>query len=147
MTSSPSGASWVILTLPDRVSRTEVTGYDIKAEDFVRFVEDNSLWPVMYRAVVRRRRESDQRTVTARLDVRYLLARWLLDLASEVGSETDEGWVIGSLTQKDLAGRIGASRDAVAKELGKLRDQNVVATGRRMIILRDIAALRKIATA
>jgi CRP/FNR family transcriptional regulator, cyclic AMP receptor protein len=117
---------------------TEVAGLDIK---------DNALWPVMYRAVVRRRRQADQRTMTARLDVRYLLAKWLLDLANEVGIATDEGWEIGTLTQKDLAGRIGASRDAVAKELGKLRDQNVVATGRRRIILRDLDALRKIATA
>jgi CRP/FNR family cyclic AMP-dependent transcriptional regulator len=126
---------------------TEVAGLDIKADDLLRFVEDNALWPVMYRAVVRRRRQADQRTMTARLDVRYLLAKWLLDLANEVGIATDEGWEIGTLTQKDLAGRIGASRDAVAKELGKLRDQNVVATGRRRIILRDLDALRKIATA
>ncbi len=125
---------------------TEVTGYDIKAEDLVRFVEENSLWPVMYRAVVRRRRESDQRAVTARLDVRYLLARWLLDLGTEVGLHTEHGLEIGSLTQRDLAGRIGASRDAVAKELGRLREENVVTTGRRKIILRDVAALRKIAT-
>lgn len=124
---------------------TPVTGFDIKAEDFRKFVEDNKLWPLMYRAVVRRRRESDRRTVSARLDVRYLLAQLLLDLANEVGAQKEGGeWTIQSLTQKDLAGRIGASRDAVAKELGRLREENVVATGRRQIVLRDLKALRKI---
>jgi CRP/FNR family cyclic AMP-dependent transcriptional regulator len=123
---------------------SDLTGWDIRGEDLLRFVERHQLWPVMYRAVVRRRRQADQRTMTARLDVRYLLARWLLDLANEVGTETDEGWVIGALTQKDLAGRIGASRDAVAIELRKLRESRVVTTGRRKIVLHDLNALRKI---
>jgi CRP/FNR family transcriptional regulator, cyclic AMP receptor protein len=127
---------------------TEVIGLDIRADDLLRFVEDNRLWPVMYRAAVRRRRQSDQRALLGRLDVKSRLARWLLELTSEVGVETEDGWMIEStLSQRDMASRIGASRDAVAIELRKLREQKLVSTGRRKIVLHDLVALRRIASA
>lgn len=124
---------------------TDVTGLSIRADALLDFVEEQRLWPMMYRAAVRRRRQLDQRLLLARLDVRNRLARWLLELATEVGEGTDEGWVIEStLSQQDLAGRIGASRDAVAIELRKLRESGLIATGRRRIVLRDLEALRMI---
>jgi CRP-like cAMP-binding protein len=49
-----------------------------------------------------------------------------------------------TLSQQDLASRIGASRDAVAIELRKLRDKGLVTTGRGKIVLHDLDALRKI---
>ena len=128
-------------------SITEVVGLDIRADELLRFVEDNELWPIMYRAAVRRRRQSDQRALLGRLDVKSRLARWLLELATEVGEETDDGWVIEStLSQGDMAGRIGASRDAVAIELRKLREQKLVTTARRRIVLHDLSALRRISS-
>jgi CRP/FNR family transcriptional regulator, cyclic AMP receptor protein len=126
----------------------EVTGLIVRAEDLLRFVEEQQLWPVMYRAAVRRRRQLDQRLLLARLDVRSRLARWLLELATEVGEHTEEGWVIEStLSQQSIAGRIGASRDAVAIELRRLREQQLVSTGRQRIVLHDLEALRMITSA
>lgn len=123
---------------------TEVVGVDIAADDLLRFVEERSLWPTMYKAAVRRRRQSDQQALLARLGVRNRLARWLLELANEIGERTDEGWVLAvSMSQQDLASRIGASRDAVAIELRKLREQKLVSTGRQQITLHDLEALRR----
>ena len=66
-------------------------------------------------------------------------------MATEVGETTDDGCVIEStLSQQDLATRIGASRDAVAIELRKLRERGLVTTGRRRVVLHDLAALRTI---
>lgn len=125
---------------------TDLAGLDIAADALLAFVRDHDLWPLMYRAAVRRRRQSDQRALLARLDVKSRLARWLLDLASEVGEEDGDGWTIAvALSQQDLAGRIGASRDAVAIELRKLRDEGLVSTGRRKIVLHDLEGLRNIA--
>jgi CRP/FNR family cyclic AMP-dependent transcriptional regulator len=125
----------------------EVAGLTIRADKLLEFVEENGLWPVMYRAAVRRRRQSDQRALLSRLDVKSRLARWLLELATEVGEETEDGWVIETtLSQQDMAGRIGASRDAVAIEFRKLRDKKLVSTGRRWLVLHDLGALRELAT-
>jgi CRP-like cAMP-binding protein len=127
---------------------TEVAGLDISAADLLRFVEENRLWPVMYRAAVRRRRQSDQQALVARLDVKTRLAHWLLELVEEAGRETDEGWLIDvTLSQQELASRIGASRDAVAIALRQLRDQGLVSTGRRHILVRDGEALRSLTSA
>lgn len=123
-----------------------VTGLDIGAEDLLQFVMKHDLWPVMYRAAVRRRRQMDQTVLLARLDVKARLARWLYDLTAEVGEQVgDDSWAIAAtLSQQDLAARIGASRDAVAIELRKLREEGLVSTGRRRIVVHNLEALRKI---
>jgi CRP/FNR family transcriptional regulator, cyclic AMP receptor protein len=126
---------------------TEVSGLDISAEQLLAFVESQNLWPLMYRTVVHRRRQMSQRVLLSRLDVKSRLADWLLHLAKEVGEETDGGWVIEStLSQQDLATRIGASRDAVAIELRRFREQKLVSTGRRRIVLHDLEGLRRFAS-
>jgi CRP-like cAMP-binding protein len=125
---------------------SEVLGLDISADQLLDFVEKQRLWPLMYRAVVHRRRQMSQRVLLFRLDVKSRLADWLLHLAKEVGEQTGDGWVIEStLSQQDLASRIGASRDAVAIELRKLREQKLISTGRRRIVLHDLDALRRLA--
>lgn len=124
---------------------TTVSGLILRADELLRFVGEQDLWPAMYRATVRRRRQLEERLMLARLDVRSRLARWLLELATEVGEDTEDGWVIEStLSQQDLAARIGASRDGVAIELRKLRELGLVTTARRRIVLHDLAALRAI---
>ncbi|WP_033341244.1 Crp/Fnr family transcriptional regulator [Catenuloplanes japonicus] len=123
---------------------TEVGGLDIKAEDLLRFVDENGLWPLMYRAAVRRRRQSDRQMLLARSSVRSRLARWLIELAEEVGEEQGDDIVISTtLSQNDIAGRIGASRDAVAIELRRLRETGMISTGRRRIAIHDAHALRE----
>lgn len=127
---------------------TDVHGLDVKADALLEFVNGQRLWPVMYREAVRRRRQSEEEVILTRPDtVRSRLARWLLQLAAEVGEQVQGGWQISSsLSQQDLAGRIGASRYAVATELGKLRDEKLVTTGRRRIVLLDVEAMRRIAS-
>jgi CRP-like cAMP-binding protein len=125
----------------------DVTGILVRADALLRFVEEQRLWPMMYRAAVRRRRQLDQRLLLLRLNVRNRLARWLLELATEVGESTGEGWVIeSSLSQEDLAGRIGASRVAVVAELRKLRESGLISTGPQRIVLHDLEALHMLTT-
>ncbi|MBT8225305.1 MAG: Crp/Fnr family transcriptional regulator [Dactylosporangium sp.] len=127
---------------------TEVVGIEVKAEDLLDFVGQHDLWPVMYRAAVQRGRQSDRRALLARLDVKSRLARWLLELAGEVGEPYPDGSMIiaATLSQQDLASRIGASREAVAIELRRMREQRLVTTGRQRIVLHDLDALRTIST-
>jgi CRP/FNR family transcriptional regulator, cyclic AMP receptor protein len=126
---------------------TEVTGVDVKADVLLGFVNEHQLWPAMLRAAVRRRNQSEEEVILPRFSVKTRLARWLLQLAGEVGEKEDDGWVVAvSLSQQDLAARIGASRDAVTIELRRLREQGVIATGRRRIVIRDPDALRRISS-
>jgi CRP-like cAMP-binding protein len=127
---------------------TDVTGLDVSADDLLRFVDHHGLWPVMYRAAVRRRRQSDQRALLARLDVRSRLARWLLELAVDVGEQVGDDWEISaSISQNDLAGQVGASREAVAIALRRLRADGVLTTRRQKIIVHDLGKLRSISRA
>jgi CRP-like cAMP-binding protein len=123
---------------------TLVEGIDIAAEDILRFVDENELWPMMYRAAVYRRRQVEQQNLLGRLDVRGRVINWLLDLKDKIGEKADDGsWVIEStLSQQDISSCIGASRDAVAVELRKLRDRGLVGTARRRIVLYDLTGLQ-----
>ncbi|TCO62535.1 CRP-like cAMP-binding protein [Actinocrispum wychmicini] len=127
---------------------TEVIGVDIPARILVDFVEREKLWPVMYKFAVQRRRQSDERALLlARMDVRERLATVLLELADTVGVQVDGDWVIeDAFSQQELAGSIGASRDAVAVELRKFRQEGLLTTGRRRIALHNLPELRRTAT-
>ncbi|MFC5187319.1 Crp/Fnr family transcriptional regulator [Actinomadura harenae] len=48
-----------------------------------------------------------------------------------------------SLTQEELAGWVGASREAVSKALRTLRRHGWIETGRRSVIVHDLPALRR----
>jgi len=61
----------------------------------------------------------------------------LLRLAKEFGRQEADGAVRVPITQSQLANLVGASREKVAEELGKLRREGVVNTAYRAIILQN----------
>lgn len=89
-------------------------------------------------------RESvDRTTVRASADTTQRLAMLLFDLAERYGEHTDTVVEIDlSLTQDDVAGWIGATREATARSLRTLRDQGCVATARKRISVTDLSGLR-----
>jgi CRP-like cAMP-binding protein len=85
----------------------------------------------------------DRTTVRASADTTQRLALRLLDLGDRYGEHTGRTVAIAlSLTQDDMAGWIGATREATARSLRTLREQGCVATGRRRISITDLQALR-----
>jgi CRP/FNR family cyclic AMP-dependent transcriptional regulator len=71
------------------------------------------------------------------------LAAYLLELAQRHGNSVADGTEIAiPLSQRELAGAVGASREAVARCLRILRDRQVVVTRRRRIIVRRPEVLR-----
>ncbi|GAA2636756.1 Crp/Fnr family transcriptional regulator [Paractinoplanes durhamensis] len=100
-------------------------------------------------AVVGRLRESDRRRLEfAGSDVRERVARLLAELAGTHGEPAADGSVtIGlPLSQAEIAGATGASREAVAKALRVLRACGAVATSRQRITVLDRDALMRIPT-
>lgn len=97
----------------------------------------------LLRLVVARLRDSDRlRVEFGTLEVQARLARRLLELASDHG-ELDGGGaaMVVDVTQDDLAGIVGASRQSIARALRELREAGIIATGRRNITIVDLDAL------
>lgn len=71
------------------------------------------------------------------------LAALLVGLASRHGHETPDGIEIAiALSQDEIAGLIGASRDTVIRALASMRSRGLVKTGRRSMTICDLEALR-----
>jgi CRP-like cAMP-binding protein len=93
-----------------------------------------------------RTRASDRRRVEfGALGVRERLAILLLELARTHGEQVPEGTRLTTgLSQHELAGSVGASREAVARLLATLRSRDIVRTSRRGLIIVRPEQLRRI---
>ena len=80
----------------------------------------------------------------AAYDIAGRVARRLVELAARCGEPDEHGVRIAvALSQDELAGWVGASREAVAKALRVLRSRGYVSTGRRAMTVLDIDGLRR----
>ena len=96
-------------------------------------------------AMERTRASDRQRVDQGALGVRERLAILLLDLARTHGDQVPEGVRLTTgLSQHELAGSVGASREAVARLLKELRERGIVRTSRRGIVIVRLEKLRRI---
>jgi CRP-like cAMP-binding protein len=102
---------------------------------------------VLLRTVVAKLRDADrQRLEFGAYDTAGRVARRLVQLADEHGSSSSDGVRITlPLSQSELAGWTGSSREAVARALGLLRRQGLITTDRRSIVVVDLESLRSLA--
>lgn len=115
---------------------------DIPADRFLRLVRSLDLEADLLRRAMSRIREGEAwRAEIAMLPARPRLVRTLLRLATPGPTPPID---IG-LDQTELAQAAGLARSTVAMELGRLRRQGLIATGRRRIVITDIAGLRALA--
>jgi CRP-like cAMP-binding protein len=103
---------------------------------------------VIMRSLVARLRDADhKRAEFISLDVVGRVALRLLELADRYGESADDGTLIDlPISQRELAGWVGASREAVNKGLAQLEELGLIASRRRRLIVRDVAGLRRRAT-
>jgi CRP/FNR family transcriptional regulator, cyclic AMP receptor protein len=121
----------------------------ITGGDFRRFLERHPrVTEILLRSVISRLRLADrQRIDFASLDVTGRVARSLTELADTHGERVEGGVRITlPISQEELAGWTGASREAVAKSLHLLRRLRWITTDRRSITLLDIGELRRHST-
>lgn len=145
----------------DVVALSPCTAVVLEAERFRAFVERRGLVMDLLRQAMDRMRESDVlRAELLTLPLVPRLARTLLRLAelAASGRETDPGAGaaraaaatpirLSGLTQQELAQSVGVTRNAVGVGLRTLRDTGAVETGRRSIVITDLAELRARAAA
>ncbi|MGH3569971.1 MAG: Crp/Fnr family transcriptional regulator [Pseudonocardia sp.] len=100
---------------------------------------------VLLRMVTSRLRDADRKRVEfAAYDIAARVARRLVELAIRFGTPDEHGVRITvALSQDELAGWVGGSREAVAKALRVLRARGLLTTGRRTMTVLDLDGLRR----
>jgi CRP/FNR family transcriptional regulator, cyclic AMP receptor protein len=129
------------ITALDAVQALAVAPADFLA--FVARTPDASLY--VMRLLAMRLRDADRKRVEyAAQDVVGRLSARLVELCDRFGSEHTGGVRIDlALTQEDLAGWVGASREAASRALQQMRGLGWVTTERRTITVRDLEAVRR----
>lgn len=114
--------------------------------DFPGFLQRHGGIAVLFtRLVIGRLRDSDRKRVEyGAFDTTGRVATRLIELAERYGEQTSSGVRVAlPLSQDELAGWTGASREAVSKALRTLRDRGLIETGRRRVVIHDVEGLRK----
>lgn len=114
--------------------------------DFPAYLNEHGRVAVLLmRLIVGRLRDSDRKRVEyGAFDTAGRVATRLVELAERYGERTDQGLRVAlPLSQDELAGWTGASREAVSKALRVLRDRGLIETGRRSVVVRDLEGLRR----
>ena len=117
----------------------------LERSDFIALIRSrpDAAMAVM-NVVAKRLRDTDEMASDlAFLDVRGRLAKKLLEMASSHGVDRDDGTLLDvTITQEQLANMIGVTRESVNRNLGRFRDEGLISSQGRRIILRDPEALR-----
>ena len=81
-------------------------------------------------------------------DTSVRVARRLLTLADRFGEHSGAAVdVTLGLTQDDLAGWVGATREATSRALSRFRDAGLVTTARQRVTINDVEGLRRVVEA
>ncbi|RBQ17858.1 Crp/Fnr family transcriptional regulator [Spongiactinospora rosea] len=114
--------------------------------DFSGFLRANGQVAVLLmKLIIGRLRDSDRKRIEyGAFDTTGRVATRLVELAERYGEQSADGVRVAlPLSQDELAGWTGASREAVSKALRSLRDRGLIETGRRRVTIHDLEALRR----
>ncbi len=123
-----------------------VTSLVVPSPAFIEFLRTHGpAATVLLRLITSRLRDADRKRVEfGAFDIAARVAGRLVELADRFGEPDEHGVRISvALSQDELAGWVGASREAVAKALRVLRDRGYVTTGRRTMTVLDLDGLRR----
>jgi CRP/FNR family cyclic AMP-dependent transcriptional regulator len=114
--------------------------------DFAGYLHDHGRVAVLLmRLLIARLRDADRKRVEyGAFDTTARVATRLVELAERYGEPTSGGVKVAlPLSQDELAGWTGASREPDSKALRSLRDRGLIETGRRRVIVYDLEGLRR----
>lgn len=113
-------------------------------DNFFSFLmhKESALRAILCALSRRLRRTDDLLTEAYFLQISHRLARKLVELCDRVATEEGPPHPL-CITQLELAGMIGATRESVNKELNVLRTKGLVQTSRNRITILDLARLKR----
>jgi CRP-like cAMP-binding protein len=123
-----------------------VEALSLSAGDFRSFLEAHPRVALALLAVLTRRlRDADRKRVEfAAEDTMTRVAARIVELSERFGDKVARGLEIDlPISQEELAGWTGCSRDSVVNALQAMRGLGWIETQRRQILVRDIDALRR----
>ncbi len=118
----------------------------VSAQDFKSFLATTPGAAVkLLELIAGRLRDADRkRSEFGSIDAVSRVAARLVEMAERFGEETGDGLRIDvSLSQEELAGWIGASRESVSKALQALKTRGLIEIHRRGITVLDMEKLRR----
>ena len=118
----------------------------LNRNDFISFLNNNknAVQAVLQSLSQRLRRTDDLLEDTCFLQISERFAKKLVELALEHGrQEGDTIYIDMSLTQKDLASMVGATRESINKELRVLREKGLVSTQENTIRIHNLERLKR----
>ena len=124
----------------------EVTAVVLSSDDFLAVLErEPRVALVVLRMLSARLREADVGRMELSLqDATGRVAARILELSERFGSDAEAGVEIHlPISQEELAGWTGCSRDSVVKALQSMRSLGWIETGRRRITVRELEQLRR----
>jgi CRP-like cAMP-binding protein len=123
-----------------------VTALLVLVVDFEAFLQAHGrVAYLLMRTVIGRLRDADRKRIEfGAHDTIGRVAARLVEMAERFGQPIPDGVKISlPFSQDELAGWIGASREAVSKALGVLRAAGTIRTSRMTVIIRDLPDLRR----
>jgi CRP/FNR family cyclic AMP-dependent transcriptional regulator len=123
-----------------------VQALSISAEDFKAFLGVHPRAALaLLTMLTKRLRDADRKRVEfAADDTMTRVAARIVELSERFGDEVAQGLEIDlPISQEELAGWTGCSRDSVVNALQAMRGLGWIETQRRRIVVRDIDALRR----
>jgi CRP/FNR family transcriptional regulator, cyclic AMP receptor protein len=126
---------------------TDVEALYVSGSEWRKFLSDHvSVMHSLIILLAQRLRESTRKQVeSGSLALERRVAMNLLELASMMGDKGVDGTVIG-ISQAELAGLVGTSRETVSQVMRQLRQRGIALTGRQKITICDKGKLSKIST-
>ena len=118
----------------------------LNRNDFISFLNHNSnaVQAVLQSLSQRLRRTDDILEDTCFLQISERFAKKLVELAMQHGRrEGDVIFIDLSLTQKDMASMVGATRESINKELRALREKGLVSIQENMICIHNLERLKR----
>jgi len=115
----------------------------LRREDFRRRVESSPAvaWSLLSELSRRLRRADEKIGGLVLLDVPGRIARLLLDMAEETGTNLIEK----PLTHQTIAQMIGASRETVSRAMREFQDNGLISVQRRQISIANREGLERLA--
>jgi CRP/FNR family transcriptional regulator, cyclic AMP receptor protein len=126
----------------------DVTALGLPAGHFARLQREPDVASALLRIISGRlRKASLRRAEYGDRSTAGRLADLLHELVQHYGKPTADGVLITlPVSQQELAGLIGASRETVARVLRELRDEGILTTGRQKIVVHRPDELRRRST-
>ncbi|HVL82212.1 MAG TPA: Crp/Fnr family transcriptional regulator [Actinomycetota bacterium] len=131
------------------VALEEVEAHAMSTEDFRRVLSDSPRIALLLLGTLSNRlRDADRKRMEfGAYDTEGRVASRLVELAERFGpAEPTVVHLDLPISQEELAGWVGSSREAVSKALRALREDGCIETGRKTVTILDLSALRARAT-